>query len=782
MSDSRTRTPPRRPRHGEARPVSQPHDRHEQEADRAAAEVARGRSVAGWSFSAVPASSAPVQRQGTGKKPQQKSEDDKKKEALLKVGEAVLQTKAGKELTDKVLADPGVKKLKDFATSPGGIAVESALGLGAVTALGAAHQPLPFQPPAIPLDKITPGLSAQLTYQGPVDRPTFVGITLIFKEQAPKGKKGPTESERYRAETARIAAANQEFLRHVTYAPGSEQAEEQRAVQEALAKVTGGGDLPGFTIPLTPPAKKDESKQPVQPAPASPSSAPPPAAYVDAALATPGRPLDPPTRRSMESHFGYDFGGVRVHDDGRAAETAAVVDAAAFTVGDQIVFGAGRFEPSSADGRTLLAHELTHVVQQRGAGAARMQRDGGSQPVPATTLEALPEADRKRIKAVTTTHVTVSGLPGLFATSGTTTTLPLPSRTAAVFDASVDAGLRHGLSNVAGALTTTVQLSPPPLPPNGTVTLELDVPGSGKGLYRFTYDAPPARGAHVPASTSRILVESLGRATAPPGTTPPQPAAPGARAAADPVADKIARHHFSQSYAGTELDALRAAIAQVPDAQLSIVDGLAFRRDHVHPTKPDEAGHYDPKTHTITMYDLAFAGSQTRVKGAGPVESGDATRAIVHELGHAIDLAPMRQAEVGRKRADAAVAQLPSRFPNPSDPTAWQWHGRQEKAQIDAVLAAQKAAEAKVLSTTSLSGTTTRKDRSGGFVDVIGTAVGRNAFRQAQAKDGTAVSKYGEQDFQEAFAEAYSLYITSPQTLKALRPHVYDFLDRSLPK
>jgi len=66
---------------------------------------------------------------------------------------------------------------------------------------------------------------------------------------------------------------------------------------------------------------------------------------------------------------------------------------------------------------------------------------------------------------------------------------------------------------------------------------------------------------------------------------------------------------------------------------------------------------------------------------------------------------------------------------------------------------------------------------------VIGKTAGNNKFRQAVAKDGgKAVTAYGDQDFQESFAEAYSLFITSPATLKSLRPNVYDFLDNNLPK
>ena len=90
-------------------------------------------------------------------------------------------------------------------------------------------------------------------------------------------------------------------------------------------------------------------------------------ASVDQALASPGRPLDPALRQDMEPRFGYDFSRVRVHSDGAAAKSARDVNAHAYTVGRDIVFGAGRFAPDTKEGQHLIAHELTHVVQQSGA-------------------------------------------------------------------------------------------------------------------------------------------------------------------------------------------------------------------------------------------------------------------------------------------------------------------------------------------------------------------------------------------------------------------------------
>lgn len=93
-------------------------------------------------------------------------------------------------------------------------------------------------------------------------------------------------------------------------------------------------------------------------------------------LASPGHPLDSPTRSFMESRFGHDFGSVRLHTDARAAESAQAVDAHAYTVGQNIVFGSGQYNPHSTEGRHLLAHELTHTIQQKG-----LQRYSASDPL-----------------------------------------------------------------------------------------------------------------------------------------------------------------------------------------------------------------------------------------------------------------------------------------------------------------------------------------------------------------------------------------------------------------
>ena len=92
-------------------------------------------------------------------------------------------------------------------------------------------------------------------------------------------------------------------------------------------------------------------------------------ASVERVLAGAGRPLDAAVQQDMGQRFGHDFSRVRVHTGTAAEQSARDVNADAYTTGSNIVFNAGQFAPGSSTGRRLLAHELTHVVQQTGPAA-----------------------------------------------------------------------------------------------------------------------------------------------------------------------------------------------------------------------------------------------------------------------------------------------------------------------------------------------------------------------------------------------------------------------------
>lgn len=110
-----------------------------------------------------------------------------------------------------------------------------------------------------------------------------------------------------------------------------------------------------------------------------------------------GRPLEPEVRTDMEARLGADFGDVRVHDDSAAHGSAQAVNAHAYTVGSNVVFQRDKYDPGSDAGRTMLAHELTHVVQQRSGPVDGTPSAGGikvSDPSDRFEREAAANAER----------------------------------------------------------------------------------------------------------------------------------------------------------------------------------------------------------------------------------------------------------------------------------------------------------------------------------------------------------------------------------------------------
>lgn len=113
---------------------------------------------------------------------------------------------------------------------------------------------------------------------------------------------------------------------------------------------------------------------------------------VNDVLRSPGQPLDPDTRAFMEPRFGHDFSRVRVHTDEKAGESAQMVNALAYTVGEDVVFAPGQYTPTTTAGQRLLAHELTHVIQQAAYAAHPTELALGSTD-DACEIEAQQTAD-----------------------------------------------------------------------------------------------------------------------------------------------------------------------------------------------------------------------------------------------------------------------------------------------------------------------------------------------------------------------------------------------------
>jgi hypothetical protein len=158
----------------------------------------------------------------------------------------------------------------------------------------------------------------------------------------------------------------------------------------AILRYSGGGDVGGLALSQPGDALEREADAFAMriagpgPMPTAPGGAPASMSgaanggresaerIVHSVINRPGAPLPRAVRERMEQGFGHDFGGVRIHADADAARSSDAVGALAYTVGQSIVFGRGQYLPETPTGQRLLAHELTHVVQQRSGRVAPM--------------------------------------------------------------------------------------------------------------------------------------------------------------------------------------------------------------------------------------------------------------------------------------------------------------------------------------------------------------------------------------------------------------------------
>jgi hypothetical protein len=188
--------------------------------------------------------------------------------------------------------------------------------------------------------------------------------------------------------------------------PGDAYEQEADRVAEQVMRMPA----PELSIAAAPPqlsrkcaACEEEEAKPLQTKPAGTFEAAAGEApgIVHDVLRSPGQPLEAPTRAFFELRFGHDFSHVRVHADDRAAASTRAVDALAYTVGSDIVFGSNRYAPNTDSGRHLLAHELTHVLQQRQIESAVIARqpapdagapDAGAAPDAGTVNPVAPDA------------------------------------------------------------------------------------------------------------------------------------------------------------------------------------------------------------------------------------------------------------------------------------------------------------------------------------------------------------------------------------------------------
>lgn len=379
---------------------------------------------------------------------------------------------------------------------------------------------------------------------------------------------------------------------------------------------------------------------------------------------------------------------------------------------------------------------------------------------------ALPAGERTNLTVITT-GVQID-VDNLFSTKTARLTQPLPKDVTVEFSSGVPPKLRPGLTNVAGTII------PDPLRLNSTITLALDLEpfGGDFSQYRFTFlehAAVRGKSRHV------VMIERLGAIGVERKT----------KAQAGSAQKNFLTHGFTRGsgWSDDQFELLEQAIAQVPNSLLSPVDGITFKREEQDEKDPNTGGNYNPDTHTITMFKIAFQDSLTRVGAPGKGVSTDMERAVAHEIGHAVDLLPLRNAWKRYEQAGAAVKTAFAEFENPPGSGNYRFPSDRQ-ATWNALSARVTAAERSLTGTRADSGERYQKNRTGTFEMVEGgTAAGSIEFREAATKDGgKRITEYSNKSWQEYYAESFSLYVTDQDTLQRLRPKVFEFFVRHHPK
>ena len=393
-------------------------------------------------------------------------------------------------------------------------------------------------------------------------------------------------------------------------------------------------------------------------------------------------------------------------------------------------------------------------------------------------LERVPEAERTQIRLADTSYdLPPAAIDSYFHPRARP--VPPPANATIVIAPGGSVRVRAGLTRLAAMLVTTMQ---PPLAVNTTTTVALDLGryGGDRALYRFTHVQHAAVQAAV--GPREILVERLGSRAAD-QRPPPQQAVP---------ADVFSRHGFvrasgrtgtSVNWPDDQFAQLQSATAQVPESILGSVKGLTFIRiAGANPEDPRAGAAYDIGGHAIKVYDTAFAGSGAPIFATpGGPASTSFDRLIAHEIGHAVDLAPLRQRSIPfessvlqqRRFHTQPVPGKPGRVILPKSERAG-WQALQDR------LRRQQAA---LEQGRSLSGERYERDAAGRPARTEQLPKGEaNDFRNAAAADGQIrITTYSDKAISEYFAEAFSLYISEPQTLAWLRPQIYEYFARRFP-
>jgi Domain of unknown function (DUF4157) len=460
-------------------------------------------------------------------------------------------------------------------------------------------------------------------------------------------------------------------------------------------------------------------------------------------LRSAGQPLDFATRNFMESRFGHDFGKVRVHTGDQAADAARSVGARAFTVNHNIVFGRDEFTPSTEAGNRLLAHELTHVVQQQ-ANASSLA--GMVQRAPSTLESSTSVSERQNIRTLTTELIEVVSPDDIKELMTGEDSNPLPTDTV-IFSPEIAERIKRGLEQIAARLFRQGFA-------NNTSTnipLNLLAFGGVNGVYRFTL------AKHGKGSKNVLIIEQVSDKP------------PADRQNTDLVSQQKRFDSFGFKLGvGFESEEMKkrlfAALAQVPDKILERVRGLTFNKYMDDVGSKGEDGHYDPDKHSIDLYRKSASESMNRQNAKGDDRFSGV---VTHEIGHAVDDESFTNARV---KLDSLEAQV----------KAAKLKSRQAKIDVNAPIPDEKAeVEKERNERNEIQHLEDERNKAGDEFSKA-TVEGHSKSKKFTDARGKAISSYGEKGKNlEDFAELFSVFVLDPELLKSLRPDAFAYFSKT---
>ena len=459
-------------------------------------------------------------------------------------------------------------------------------------------------------------------------------------------------------------------------------------------------------------------------------------------LRSAGQPLDFGTLNFMESRFGHDFGKVRVHTDEEAADAAKSIGARAFTVHHNIVFGRGEFAPSTEAGNRLLAHELTHVVQQQ-AHASHMA--GIVQRAPSTLESSTSVSERQNVRVLMGELIEVISADDIRELMTDEDSNPVPADTV-IFSPEIAEKVKRGLEQIAARLFRQGFA-------NNTSTnipLNLQAFGGVNGVYRFTL------AKHGKGSKNVLIIEQV--SDKPPGD--------------QPNTDLASQQKHFESFGfkfGVGFDSVEmkkrlfAALAHVPDKILERVRGLTFNKYMDDVGSKGEDGHYDPDKHSIDLYRKSVSESMNSQNAEGDDRFSGV---VTHEVGHALDDESFTNARV---KLDSLEAQV----------KAAKLKSRQAKIDVNAPIPDEKAeAEKERNERRDIQHLEDERNKAADEFSKV-TVEGHSKSKKFTDARGKAISSYGEKGKDlEDFAELFSLFVLDPQLLKSLRPDAFAYFSK----